>query len=77
MLTLIHSDGRSWPVSDAFAMLAELSEAELRALLDLARAQSKLDAATTGPLAQPDSERARALGIALVESDAAPEVDPA
>jgi hypothetical protein len=77
MLTLIHSDGRRWPVSDAFAQLAELSDHELRALLDLARAQSKLDAATTGALAHPDSERPRVLGIALEESVAAPEVEPA
>ena len=42
MLTLLHSDGRSWPVSDAFAELAGLPDPVLRELLNLARAQAAL-----------------------------------
>jgi hypothetical protein len=55
MLTLHHEDGRSWPVSDAFLQLAELPDPELHALLDLARAQARLDASTrpaTGEIVQ-------------------------
>jgi hypothetical protein len=51
MLTLIHSDGRAWPVSDAFAELAGLPDPVLRELLNLARAQAALVAVRPGEVA--------------------------
>jgi hypothetical protein len=48
MLTLHHADGRRWPVPDEFALLTTLEPAEFVALVDLARAQARLDAQHTG-----------------------------
>jgi hypothetical protein len=46
MLTLHHEDGRSWPVPPEFELLTTMAPAEFVALVDLARAQARLDAST-------------------------------
>jgi hypothetical protein len=46
MLTLHHADGREWPVPDEFVLLTTMEPAEFVALVDLARAQARLDAST-------------------------------
>jgi hypothetical protein len=46
MLTLHHEDGRSWPVPPEFELLTAMAPAEMLALVDLARAQARLDAST-------------------------------
>jgi hypothetical protein len=46
MLTLHHEDGRSWPVPPEFELLTAMAPAEMLALVDLARAQARLDASS-------------------------------
>jgi hypothetical protein len=71
MLTLHHADGRQWPVPDEFALLTTMEPAEFVALVDLARAQARLDASTrpaAGEVVHPLNCRHRRDAIARDES---------
>jgi hypothetical protein len=72
MLTLHHADGRQWPVPDEFALLTTMEPAEFVALVDLARAQARLDASARpvadGVIVHPLNCRHRRDAIARDES---------